>query len=222
MAKKLLYLSLILNIFFLSFYTINKVKFLSRQNANFKYSYNRDQYFRYLPKDNNQIVFIGDSQTEFFELQEMFKSVKIVNRGISGDNTAGVLDRLGEILETKPKKVFIEIGVNDLIKKVPVSKTAENINSIVMRIQKETPNTKIYLESIFPTKGGIYAQNISDSVKELNSKIKSLPGVEFIDVYPSFESNGELKKEYDCGDGLHLSGPGYQKWKEILEPYVKE
>src|SRR5690606_40081866 len=74
----------------------------------------------------------------------------ILNRGISGDISFGVLARLDEILRHQPKKIFLMIGVNDLKRNVPTEYIIANYHKIVARIQKDSPKTKIYLNSILP------------------------------------------------------------------------
>jgi lysophospholipase L1-like esterase len=61
------------------------------------------------------IVFLGDSITDFFRVNEFFPGVYVINRGISGDTTDGVLNRLAEsVYELSPSKIFLMIGTNDL------------------------------------------------------------------------------------------------------------
>lgn len=66
-----------------------------------------------LPNESNEIIFLGDSITDRCEWFELLSNPNVKNRGLSGDKTSGVLDRLSEITESKPFKVFIMIGVND-------------------------------------------------------------------------------------------------------------
>jgi hypothetical protein len=61
-----------------------------------------------------EVVMLGDSLTELGEWQEMFPEVKIANRGISSDMTSGILERLDEVMEARPRKVFLMAGINDL------------------------------------------------------------------------------------------------------------
>ena len=59
-----------------------------------------------------RIIFIGNSITEGGKnWSEKFNIPNIRNRGISGDVTDGVLERLDEIIFFKPKAVFILIGI---------------------------------------------------------------------------------------------------------------
>ena len=65
----------------------------------------------------NKIVFLGNSITKGGgDWGQRFNSSNIVNRGISGDYTEGILNRLNEIIFYKPIAVFILIGVNEFFK----------------------------------------------------------------------------------------------------------
>lgn len=74
----------------------------------------RTTLFNELTIPPNSIVFLGDSLTFRTEWSELFPEEIVINRGIGRDTTAGVLKRLDHIIEAKPKKIFILIGVNDL------------------------------------------------------------------------------------------------------------
>ena len=71
----------------------------------------------------------GDSLTEGIDWRELFPDVKILNRGIGGDTSAGVLNRLDEVIGRHPKIVVLMIGANDLRMGVPVPQVAANIRS---------------------------------------------------------------------------------------------
>ncbi|HPI85609.1 MAG TPA: GDSL-type esterase/lipase family protein, partial [Bacteroidales bacterium] len=63
---------------------------------------------------SDDIVFLGDSLTEGFDLQHYFNLPNLKNRGISGDTTYQVLYRLEEIWNSKPAGLFLMIGINDM------------------------------------------------------------------------------------------------------------
>ena len=79
-------------------------------------------------------VMLGDSLTEGIDWRELFPDVKILNRGIGGDTSAGVLNRLDEVIGRHPKIVVLMIGANDLRMGVPVPQVAANIRSIVQTL----------------------------------------------------------------------------------------
>ena len=74
----------------------------------------RYSHFITLPDRPKSVIFLGDSITDSAEWSELFGDLHVLNRGISGDNTAGVLNRFGEIIQRKPAEVFLMIGIDDL------------------------------------------------------------------------------------------------------------
>src|SRR5699024_8845969 len=73
------------------------------------YYHQRATQFEDLPKTEDQIVFLGNSITDGGNWSELFQDDKIINRGINADITTGVLNRLKEVVNRKPKKVFLLI-----------------------------------------------------------------------------------------------------------------
>ena len=183
-----------------------------------------------LPIDSSSIVLLGDSQTQFFEVLRYFKNREIKNRGVSGERTDQVLARLNEVLNGKPKKIFIEIGVNDLLQGVSVDTTFQHIDRIVTKIKVDSPATKIYLQNILPTRGDLHffsqsGVHVLPLIKLLNEKIQILcseKNITFIDLFAGFYVDNGLNPAYDCGDGLHLNHKGYKKWTELISPYITE
>lgn len=107
--------------------------------------------FKANPLQLEDIVFIGNSITEYGgNWGQRFNNGKVKNRGIAGDVTAGILNRLSEIYYYKPKKVFLKIGINDLFHdELTPEYVANNIKSIVDKIHQESPETKIYYSNYF-------------------------------------------------------------------------
>jgi lysophospholipase L1-like esterase len=193
------------------------------------YTYNRKQLFEVLPIDSNSIVFIGNSLTQQFELAESFRKVSVKNRGINGETTKGLLNRLTPILKSSPAKVFIEIGVNDLNQGVPQEDIINNYTQIISRIQRECPAAQVFVETVFPVKktGKLIENSVinNENIRTINQKLKELSSQKkcnFIDTYSSFELNGEMNPKLCLEDGLHLSGEGYLLWTKILKPYIAD
>src|SRR5690349_13279539 len=91
----------------------NAVK-IDSNYANYYYK-QRVEYFNKMPHVKNEIVFLGNSITERGEWQEILSGYRcpIVNRGVGGDNSFGILARMDEILAAKPKAIFLMDGIND-------------------------------------------------------------------------------------------------------------
>lgn len=236
--KKILYVSLILNIIF-GIYILWKVyyKYYKKpsileetnyiKSGKIKYAFGKDEIFRKMPNDTNEIIFLGNSLTDNFELVELFKDIRVKNRGINRDITRGVINRLHEITEGRPLKVFIEIGINDLLIGLPVDTVKRNYTEIIDFIHNDSPETKIYIQSLLPTNKKILKTKISviENVKSVNSCLQNLAkekNVRYINLFDSFVLQDRLNKKYDCGDSLHLSGDGYLHWRNMVEKYVKE
>lgn len=191
--------------------------------------YQRATLFEVLPTSKSDIIFLGNSITNGGEWAELLGNQHAKNRGISGDTTQGVLDRLSTVTKGKPAKIFLLIGTNDLSRGKSVDEIAKNVEKIVERVKRESPTTKLYVQSVFPVnpKFNKFSGHM-DRQKEipvLNAKIKAVAarhGVTYIDVYKSLvtPSTDVMNPEY-TNDGLHLLGKGYLKWVEVLNPYLK-
>ena len=68
----------------------------------------------------------------------------VQNRGISGDTTTGVLDRL-YTLNPNTKRVFIMIGVNDIMRGVSEDIVFENYKKILKFFQDK--NIEVIIQS---------------------------------------------------------------------------
>lgn len=191
------------------------------------YYHQRAGLFQHLPANYQETLFIGNSITDGGEWGELFKDNNIKNRGISGDITTGLLYRLKDITSRKPKQVFIMIGINDLARGIRSSTISENIIKMVKQLKKETPDTKIFVQSILPVNGNFGRFNGHTSkgqqIVEVNGILKRLEkdqGYTYVDLYTHFcNASQQLDSRY-TNDGLHLKGEGYLLWKTLVYPYV--
>lgn len=171
-----------------------------------------------------KIVFLGNSITEGGNWKRLLKDSTIINRGISGDNTFGMLARIDEVVALKPASLFILIGTNDLSKKIPVEAIIENIFAIVSQVKAGSPKTKIFVQSIFPVNetvekfpaqfnNGSNILIINDQLSRYGERLRYT----YVDVYSKLlDDQGRLHKNYTW-DGLHLNATGYQRWVEVLK-----
>lgn len=184
-----------------------------------------------LPQSNNKIVFLGDSLTNFCNWNELFQNNDIINRGITGDTTQGIINRLTDITRIKPSKLFILVGINDLINKVSTDKIYDNYVKILCTMKQDSPHTQIVIQSILPFDNTLFDKNYNTNITlnnkdivTLNSKLKNLVQNDndiYIDLYSLFVKNGKMNNIYTI-DGVHLNGQGYLIWKQVIEKYVNE
>ena len=158
----------------------------------------------------------------------MFFYAKILNRGFSGDVTDGVLDRLEEVIESKPSAIFIMIGVNDLARGRSVDYIVSNYRQILEKIVSDSKDSKIYIQSVLPVNDEFQKfknhVNKTKQILSVNKNLKRLSNqysAKYIDLFQLFAmENNKLNPKYS-NDGLHLTGDGYLLWKSIVEKYIE-
>ncbi|SMB78157.1 Lysophospholipase L1 [Pasteurella testudinis DSM 23072] len=182
-----------------------------------------------------QIVLLGDSITEEFPIHEMLPELTIYNRGISGNDTYDVLNRLAQhIYPLQPRKLFLLIGVNDLAKypnDTPLA-VSQRVEQIIRNLQTHLPDCELHLSSVLPVnqsqdpKIDQVMLSLSDNrrIIALNHHLRPLAekcGVVFIDLHPHFVNHeNELALAY-TREGLHLTLAGYQVFLRELLPYLQ-
>jgi lysophospholipase L1-like esterase len=231
MKNLVFYLSLFLNILFICgfFYAVNALGGFSyliskMKTKNFVGVYeHRKNHFKELLMQEDAIVMLGNSITQSCEWSELLQNPKMVNRGISGDMTGGLLMRLDEITQHHPAKIFLMIGVNDLSVHSH-DDILENYEAIVSNILLKTPFTKLYIQSILPVNNQIRNSGKTNlDIVFLNEKIENIAsnhGLVFLNLHPLFlDGEGELDSSL-TQDGIHLDASGYLIWKKELQKYI--
>lgn len=222
-------------------------------NINLKIKYQQDwqkdfyhrkiSEFKENPIGFDKIVFLGNSITQgLLRHTDKLLGNNIVNRGISGDHTNGVLARLKEVINYKPKAVFILIGVNDLFEdnRSKPERTPEYIAKNILLICKEIKNgskyTEIFIQTILPInnkqylseKPNIeflfdnYSPSINEQIDEVNKIIKSDSSLNVINLHSAFLNEDLQLNQKFSTDGVHLNELGYQNWIDIINPILKE
>jgi lysophospholipase L1-like esterase len=174
--------------------------------------------FAHRPAVEGRVVFLGDSHTDLGGWDEFFPGS--LNRGISGDNSYGVLKRLPQITAIHPRQVFLMIGTNDLFWGDTPANAAARIGQIVDALKANA--VPVTLETIPPMRtlpGGDYGYLTNARILELNALIVALgqqKGVPVLDVHAALvDGNGQLQ---ESADGIHLTGALYQAWVALLQP----
>ncbi len=180
------------------------------------------------------IVFLGDSLTYNYKINEFFEEYKTFNSGISGNKTTDILNDLkNRVYKYNPTKLFLLIGINDLKNGTNKDEVINNIEIIIKQIKENNKDTTIYVESIYPISNEEDIKNIkkivpktdNNEIKETNKKLNELCkkyNIKYVNVYDKLiNDKGSLKKDYTT-DGLHLNDLGYFKVTKALEKYVSE
>lgn len=170
----------------------------------------------------NSIVMLGNSLTEQGgDWEKRLNIDRVENRGISGDNTDGVLARLGEIKCAQPVSIFLMIGTNDLWTNHSVDKVASNIESIGKELATSLPETQVYVQTIMPLEEG---HNQTERLMDINELLRSIesPPFTLIDTFEEMSGDSNHLSSSYTTDGVHLTDIGYNKWAAILRSYLSQ
>ena len=180
------------------------------------------------PIKSTDIVFLGDSLTESFDLVKHFGRNDLRNRGMSGNLTDHVLYRLEEIANSKPDKVFLMIGINDLYQDQNPDLVFENIIRILNRLHKESSETWRYVQSILPVNEDrlLSEEQINVSIYQMNNRLEEYcmdePRLEYINLHNDFLTlRGQMDSQYTY-DGVHLTSEGYVLWASLIGKYLED
>jgi lysophospholipase L1-like esterase len=177
------------------------------------------------PIITGRIIFLGNSITEIGNWDQLLGDSTVINRGIGGDISFGVLKRLDDIIKRQPSRLFIMIGINDIGKDIPDLVIADNYRKIIRIVQEGSPSTKIFVQSILPVNPDVpnfpqhydKQEHILSTNKLIQQVAQDLHCV-YVNLHDLFiDSKGRLDSKYTM-DGLHLNprGEGYGIWVDEL------
>lgn len=182
----------------------------------------------------NQTVLLGDSITDFFNWYELFYDFSkvsgqaVYNRGISGDTTDRLLERLHDnVLSIKPRNLVILIGTNDMNRNVPHSVTIENMESIIRETKKACPDVNLIIEAVYPINEKMRHRSDKRSNKKIGninneySRLCEKYNCVWLDFTNQLrDDKGNLKSEYTF-DGLHINAQAYEVVARNIIPLLK-
>lgn len=186
------------------------------------YYLDRTSLFETIPQSPNDIIFLGDSIIERCEWAELLENPNVKNRGIAGDNLYGMLKRLDQVTAIRPKKIFLMIGINDVISNQALEDIVRKYRMALANIKQLSPATEVYIQSVLPANSRFKTPVNNNLIFQLNQELQVLArefNYQYIDLYSFFTIDNELAYRY-TNDGLHLNGEGYAVWKEIIKNYV--
>lgn len=181
----------------------------------------RDNLNRYAEADQKlpppvagrpRIVFLGDSITDGWRLNEYFPDRDFVNRGISGQITGEMLGRFkADVIDLKPSAVLVLAGTNDLARNVNIL-TIEN-NLSMMADLAEKHGIRLIFASVLPVGDNRREERPPLLIGALNDWMRSVcsqRGCGYLDYYGALvDKNGQLTGDLS-DDGLHPNSKGYR------------
>ena len=190
--------------------------------------------FIFAQKNNQKIIFIGNSITEMWTKKSFFfkSNTNFINKGISGQTTSEILNRFqNDVINKKPNTVIILAGINDIAENngpIKIENIAKNIFKMVELAKKEKINTIIC--SVLPANKILWNKSIKPTFKiiKLNMILKQFcknNKIEYVDYYSEMvDWKGGLKTPLYTSkwDLVHPNEKGYEKMEEILQISLKK
>ena len=180
--------------------------------------------------DSKQIIMLGDSLTAGYGLEEKYSlpaqlekafhtqnyKVSVINAGVSGDTTAGGLERLEWTLADGADILVIALGANDGLRGISPGFTKGNLEKIIIKARELHPLIKIILTGMLapPNLGEKYSDNFNSIYPDLATKYN-------IPLYPFLLEGVVANKELNQADGIHPNEEGVKIIVDQLLPFLK-
>ena len=180
-------------------------------------------------KASKDLILLGDSMMAYFPTKAFDLEDQLLNFGIPGDTSIGVLKRVYQVIKLNPKYVILNIGLNDFVlTDLSIEESLKNILEIRHQILEGCPDTLVYVTSLTPInqkdfKDQTYLLNRDkeDAVK-LNQLLKSkIDERFFINIYDELiDDQGDLNIDF-TRDGIHLNQRGYKIYLRMIKNILK-
>lgn len=165
------------------------------------------------------VVFLGDSLTDGYNVKEFYPEYTVLNRGISGDTSVWLEERLDvSLYAVQPKVAVMLIGANNM------DTMLENYESILKSFKENAPRTKIVLLSLTSMSGEWGKKNHLAAYNNVQIKMYAeIYGYEYVDLYSALLNleTGEIYDEYTT-DGGHLTQKGYEVLTATIKPAIQK
>lgn len=188
-----------------------------------------------------KLVCLGDSLTfgygvsrmeRWTELLKQKVKLKIINKGVNGDTTVGILSRsFKDVVRNDPDYVIIMAGTNDLLMGRSLVNIEENVESLCREMKSNDITPIIGIQP--PIIGrmaekywgiGIDYENVNKNIAEYRQWVmENIKDVKYADFYGVIRSgckNGADEDYYV--DGLHLTAKGHELIADCAAAVIKE
>ncbi|MDE4455785.1 arylesterase [Psychrobacter sp. DAB_AL62B] len=181
------------------------------------------------------ILALGDSLTEGLgvdndanypsqlqeRLQELgYKNVKVINSGLSGETSTGLVNRLDWVLQTKPDITILTVGANDAIRGIDVATVEANIRTAVKRLQDNGSEVILGGMQIYDNLGSDYVKSFAAIYPRVSKDMN-------VTLIPFFLDGVGGDPKLNQADAIHPTKEGYtiivnDNILPILQPELKK
>jgi acyl-CoA thioesterase I len=146
-------------------------------------------------------------------LKAQGRTVTVINHGVSGDTTAGGLDRVDWMLADKPDIVMVELGANDALRGLDPAAAERNLDAIIAKLK--AAGVTVWLAGMLAPRnfGPEYDQLFDGLYKRLAAKYN-------VPLYPFFLDGVAQDAALNQADGLHPNPKGVDVIVGRLLPFV--
>jgi lysophospholipase L1-like esterase len=186
-------------------------------------------------KDEERVVFMGDSITDGWKLDQYFPGKPFINRGISGQTTSQMLLRFrSDVIDLKPKVVVILAGTNDIAGNTgPITLEGIENNYASMVDLAHAHGINVVFASVMPISD--YNKNAQGSpivrsqqrrpdqiaaLNEWSKKYSAEQKLVYLDYFSAMADEKGFLKEELANDGLHPNAKGYELIKPLAEAAI--
>jgi acyl-CoA thioesterase-1 len=141
------------------------------------------------------------------------RNAAIINQSVSGDTTAGGLDRVDWLLGDKPDIVLVELGANDALRGTDPAVTERNLSAIIEKLK--AAGVTVWLAGMMAPRnfGAEYVAAFDGLYKRLSDKYQ-------VPLYPFILDGVAQDAALNQADGLHPNTRGAQIIADRLLPFV--
>jgi len=170
------------------------------------------------PQSDFVIMALGDSLTEGLGVNEDhnypailqqqlhhkgFTEIKVVNAGLSGETSTGLVNRLDWVMQLKPDLTVLNIGANDAMRGLDLAITEHNIRSIIKTLRKNNSDVILAGMEIYDNLGREYVTGFKDMYPRIAKDLD-------VPLIPFFLQGVGGQPQYNQQDGIHPNQAGYQ------------
>jgi acyl-CoA thioesterase I len=176
-----------------------------------------------------RIVVLGDSLVAGFgiktsdafpaQLERALKArghaVEVINAGVSGDTTAGGLERIAWAVPEKTDAVIVELGANDALRALDPNRAKANLDKILTTLK--AGGAQVLLA------GMVAPSNLGEAyTRDFNPMYAALASKHGVLLYPFFLEGIALNAQFNLEDGLHPNPKGVAEITRRILPSVEQ
>ncbi|MCC7498181.1 MAG: hypothetical protein IT160_11435 [Bryobacterales bacterium] len=195
----------------------------------------RDNIGRYAVADSRlappaqgkpRVVFLGDSITDGWRINEYFPDSDFPNRGISGQISGQMLGRMkADVIDLKPAAVLILAGTNDLARETPLNIIQNNLTMIADLA--EYHRIKVIFASLLPVSDYHHPQTARRppaQIRAMNQWLQQFCASRrftYLDYYSRLVDSKGMLQEQLSDDGLHPNSAGYRVMAPLAQDAIR-